>query len=511
MNLFAQAQYCGKLALRSLFLPFATMTLILGISGCGPHPSGSSAFSGNTKVDLLDSEFIRGIVFQKHLRPMIKVVDSSGKPIGGAQILIGMAPHSPMADNVVVTGSDGAALAPETWTGQEAVTVDARGYVRATYLGQAPKNLSIALKKAAFAADFELRGETLKHPIVDFDTFADFGLILKALTRETLFNLQIESIISPKTDPMTVLGQTLQMPSNLTLPTQREKYVVPITLSKPKYRFYFDQPGPQLMMAAKGRFPLKTVVDQVRAGVPTYKLINYFSFLGGSIKNVDINGAQSNVNFDVSEITYSEKNAVHFIAPDEGKTLLVSRLGQWNAQQFFPADLKLVEKTGSVILNRWSNKKNVILGALKNADEFRLSKPGADRLSAAIVDDSVSPNFEFLPLLENPLPHSLQSMTLPEVSFPYRPDRVMVYASVGKVVITKDQNNQEERTYYKEWEVFSDDLIERIQLPDWKPMTKDGTYRWEAIYAIGRNGTSLTSLDTSMDNISHVTRSSVDF
>ena len=43
-------------------------------------------------------------------------------------------------------------------------------------------------------------------------------------------------------DEIRVAGQKLGVPSNISLPKQKESYIITITIDKPIYRMYFNRP-----------------------------------------------------------------------------------------------------------------------------------------------------------------------------------------------------------------------------------------------------------------------------
>ncbi len=484
----------------------AIFALVAALMGCSPNSQHHELLKANSEAGLFGESGLQPKLLQK-----ISVLTAEGQPLAGAEILIGSGVNDPFVGNVLTTDQAGEVVLPTEWTNEQPVTIDAPSYLRVTFLHRAPQSFVHRMKKIEFEGKHELKGKTLNHIVRDFDGFADFGLIFKALRKEDLFNLQMTSIMSPETDTITIAGFQVELPSNLTLPRQKERYLlIPVTLNKPDFRFYFERPGDYLLMGAKGRFPFTDVVKQMQSGGPMHKLLNKFEFLGGAVKTVNILGPSAVVDFDVAQMTFSQSNLVRFPAPGAGRSILGGRLMEWSEGLFLPTDLKLVEAAGEVKLLRGPDRPHHLVGILKNDNEFEEKDGNIDRLSAALVPDTTMPDFAFLSLLDNPVGSDLTAMKLPAVTIPFTPAELIVYASVGKVIETLTESNEIFKTYLKAWEVYSPRMETEIVLPNWKPMTKDGLYRWEAMYAVAREA-SLTRVRGSLENMSHVTRSSVDF
>ncbi len=499
----------GLSSLMGLLLASGLMTMGL-LVGCSPNSPNTGSRDMKPQWGQPDELFSALNPTDRALQK-ISVVGSDGLPLTGAEILIGSDVNDPFVGNLLTTDALGATALPAGWTSAQPVTIDAPGYVRVTFLNLTPQGFSHKMKRVEFAPTHKLKGHTLNHVMRDFDGKADFGLIFKALSKEDLFNLQLSSVISPETDKISIAGFDVEMPSNLTLPRQKERYIlIPITLDKPEFRFYFDQPGNYLLMGAKGRFPFTEVVNQMQSGKEMHKLINKFEFMGGSVKSVNVSGPETTFDFDVAEINFTQTDTVKFPAPGTGRSILGGRLMEWSPNQFLPTDIKLIEAAGDVSLHRGPNRPHHLVGVLKNSNEFEEQNPGVDRLSASLVDDTTTPDFKFLSLLDNPIATDLQSVKMPNVTIPFTPAELIVYASVGKVIETETEANVVVKTYLKSWEVYSTEMISEIKLPRWKPLTKEGLSRWEAMYAVSREA-SLTTSHRSLDNMTHVTRSSVDF
>ena len=187
------------------------LCLVLSLSGCGDDEGDKPKKFGNEKPNQQD-------ITPNHLR----LLAPDGSPIVGAQYLIGSAQNTPFPGNFGVTNEKGEFSIPEAWVVPEMVTVDAPGYLRATYMGLEPRARDIRMTKK-FLASSELRGRTTGHTVRDRDNIIDYALVMGAMSRQDLLNFQIQKVMSPLNDKITVVGQDVEIPSNISLPRQTER------------------------------------------------------------------------------------------------------------------------------------------------------------------------------------------------------------------------------------------------------------------------------------------------
>ena len=249
---------------------------LLSAAGCSPDKNNTQ---NQDIVRFLWTESITG-------QAQIKVLNSFGEPIAKARVLIGQAENSPFRGNFLETDQAGTAIIPKEWKNPTSVTVDADGYIRQTLLNQKPGNITLKLNTRYLKQKAELKGQVTQLPVADGDKLIDFGLVMPALSKADILNFDLDQVISPYTDILTVAGQDAPLPSNVSLPKQKEKYFFNLTVEKPIYRIMAPTLGPKRFYAARGRFPFKPVVDELRAGKPFYELLNYFTLFGGGVRDI---------------------------------------------------------------------------------------------------------------------------------------------------------------------------------------------------------------------------------
>lgn len=235
-----------------------------------------------------DSEGLAGLFWQQSAN-VISVRTFDDQPIKNAQILIGDALNSPFSGNFLTTDANGQVEIPAGWNTGMAVTVQAPGFIRSTYMNQEPGALTFKLRPSVTTTQYEVKGVTSGLPVQDKDGYVDFGLVMPAFSKMALLSFDINNVISPQSDRIEAMGQDIDVPANISLPRQSEKYALfTITLDKPNYRIYYGNTGVNRVFAARGRFPFKSTVDALRGGAEFYELINSFTISGGAVRSSEV-------------------------------------------------------------------------------------------------------------------------------------------------------------------------------------------------------------------------------
>lgn len=439
----------------------------------------------------------------------ITVLGESGQPLAGAKILIGSGLNEPFAGNFLTTDAKGQIMRPNAWTSAQAITVQAGGHVRVTHFGRSPGGATFRLRAQSKVPTLEISGITTGHTVRDGDGQVDFGLVMSALTRNDILAFDLTKVISNRFDTLSIMGQRLDIPSNIALPRQRENYILPIRLEKPVYRLSFAEQKVERVFAAQGRFPLKAVVDELRRGTPFHELINQFSLIGGVVRDIQIrNGGR--IDLPVNETTFSTRRELR--APALGAqevmvSLSVADLNGW----LVPTDVKRLSSNETRALGVMNGATNLALGVLKNVSEFE--GPSVDRVSATILPFTNGLRPDFLPLIRDP-----EVISDSEIRFD-RPGQapsqvnqlgtVAIYSEVKEIPIG---NGSSLPHLARLWEVYAPAWVDRMNLPVWpegtpKPLKK----RWEVAY-IGSQTKQTAELGQNLiDAATHVTHSSKDF
>lgn len=448
----------------------------------------------------------------KSANTSLKVLDIYGKPVANAQILIGTGVDQPFAENFIATDANGAFTAPAGWTTPQAVTVNAAGYVRATYFEQLPGTQTYVLRPLVAAQNIKLTGTTTGFKPVDRDGIVDFGIVIPSLTKSTLFNFDMSSFISPETDTISIIGRSINIPKNITLPQQKESYFFPIELNKPAYSLNFRTPGERMIYVARGTFPLDDVVNEVRNGKEFYELTNYLSIKGGGLRKLDLQ-KDTELGLPVNELNYTGSRQVTGPGFKNDEVVFAAALAEWKGW-FYPTDVKMLDANKARTLTIATGGSPSLISILKRKDEMSLTQ-NTDRLSAhfAAFDNSITPNF--LPLMEKPVVKDAFGFNVATVAKPahiFEGAQFAVLSKVTQIQVAGKNLDVLENI----WEVYSPKWMATTQIPQWPGETAPtgGRMRWEVTLTGLPSENSTQNVDLGpkwLDAASHATRASQDF
>ncbi|MGZ3744639.1 MAG: hypothetical protein ACXWRA_12620, partial [Pseudobdellovibrionaceae bacterium] len=471
----------------------AAALISINLAGCTPDHSGT--FQSEKPVGIMEATQPHGL----------NIVGEDLQPLAGAKILIGQELNNPFLNNYLVADSAGYVELPAAWKEALAVTIEAPNYLRATYFAQSPENHTYRLRKKHSTAitQYELKGETTGHNIVDRDGLIDFSLVIPAMTRNDFLSFNIGSVISPQSDKISVLGQEASIPSNVALPKQRENYILPVVFDKPMYRIYFAEGGPQKVFAARGRFPFKKVVDKLRNNAPFYELVNDFTIFGGGVKDLNLTTPSTDSKLSVNDLDF--KNKVNVTAPliEQDETLMVVGVAHM-AEYMIPTDVKLIKSGENLDLSTLDTKGSVF-SLLKKTKDIVSDDPNADRLSAVLMPAIMGASPKFLPILEDPRLASNGDLLVPPMTSVPGVNAVATYSVLSQVQESL-QGNEKVRVSNSYWETYAPKWLEVINLPQWPEGNHlPGKKHWE-INLIGSLTVSQVDLGPAMiNNATHVT------
>lgn len=440
--------------------------LLITVVGCVQNESGTQNLppAGSYALDR------RPIAEIKEMN-LITVSDLNGFPLQGAKVLIGNRLGQPFINNMLQTDENGQTAPPGDWNGPANVTVSYPGYLRVTYLNMPPQSLNFKLRPLEKAGRIELSGTTSGFGNLERNNIADFGIVVPSLTKRDLFAFSLDKIISPEMDLIEIAGMEAKIPSNLTLPRQKETYIVPITLQKEKYRLNFTEPGLKKIYAMHGRFPFKQVVDQIRQKVPFQTLVNYFDFQSGTLRDVDLVGP-TNLNLPVNEVYFNSFNSVR---PPEGlgsaTTMLAISLFQEQGY-LYPTDIHKVESPQAFMLNGLGKSNRLLLSMILPTEDFNATTEHSERTSAELVPHTPNHTPTFLGLLNSP---QIQADGW-SIGLPTNPSEITPLTTYA--VLSKTLQQGKHKVIVREWEFYTDAWTDHLQIPEW-PAT-DSPEFWES-------------------------------
>lgn len=409
---------------------------------------------------------------------VITVVDFNDNPIAGAQVLIGESINAPFENNLVKTDDRGQFVIPAQWDKALTVTIDAPGYVRASFFEQPAQSQVFRLHKTQIKMKYELSGVTTGHNVVNHDGFVNVGLLIPALTRKELFNFDINNIMSAQLDDMSVMGQNVKVPSNVTIPRQSESYYLPITLEKPRFHINFPEAGNKRLFAASAKFPFSEVIDGLRGGRRMTDMINYFKFVSGSIIDVHLTSEKTEVKAPVNSFVFQKQKTIRAPILGNDEEFIAVAVSDVDGYML-PSDIKQVASNTNVELavipKRDANLVAVLKSKLDGHPKTKTTSKGQFSVSMLHLDDGVTP--DFLPLIDAPKVISLDEIELPKVNA--RPEIVPL---VSVLVLTgiqgKTQGQKEIAAPQAAWEVYVPGWATHVKLPNWPLSIPQTKKRW---------------------------------
>lgn len=460
----------------------------------------------------------------------LTVKNEANQPVAGASILIGQEPNAPFQGNVLTTDAQGQAALPDGWTTALPVTVISAGYITSTTPNVQPTTQTLQLTHQESGQSLEVKGTTENFGRLVTDGKVDFGMIIPSLSRDQMLSFDISTIISPRNDTISIIGNEVKIPTNISLPDQSETYIFPIRLNKPDYRLYLREPGAYQLGVTHGQFPLQRVVSDIRAGKSFLEVVNYFDFKEMGVKDVIVNGDMSGVNLPVNQTPFDKTFTVKAPAFASGLVMMSLGLIEQN-DHFLPSDVKRLTPNQS--MNLKTNKtvghpyalsllmedKNgsftTLTQTLKTFFEPLMPLPTGPFVKAGVqnfsklsfalqpADNGATPTF--LPLIEKPSLNG-QTMTLDVPQLPADLQPLAMYVILSEIETTSDGSVKVERRT-RLWEITSPTWLAQIELPKIDIERRaDRQYRWEVLFLAHPS----SSLELDLKSVTHVTRNTLD-
>lgn len=480
----------------------------------------------------------------------LHVLSENRVPIANAEVMIGTAVNSPVANNVLTTDQNGYVEIPADWKTALPVTITAPQFIKTTFVSIEPTDAELQLHLEDPPTMVTIAGETTGFGPLVKDGQVDFGLVFPAMAKRRLMQFNVGELISSEFDTIKVITEQVQLPSNVTLPTQKESYILPITLSKPAYRMQVRPNEDHSMSAIHGQFPLKKVVDAMRAGKGFLDVVNDFKFFGGGQTDVAATSTDvANTNIPVNQFLFGSK--VSFTAPTfaADQVLFAVALVEQNGL-YIPSDVKRMQpgevrdlqvptQAGQNYIASIIMPPPVMVNLGPSiGDQLRLAHPttpaqylalfqkifrqwmearrqraalvpAATGISLAITDASATVAPEHIAITAQPQVQGARLVLAPPAVIA-DVTAVATYVTLAQIETkTVGRMRSEKRTRIMEF--FAPGWVNGIDLPDLTSVLQPGkTYRWEVMY-LGRDGHITPSHgEYFLDEITHVSRNSVD-
>ncbi len=348
------------------------------------------------------------------------------------------------------------------------------------------------------------------------DGFVDFGLVLPSITKKDLISFDLNNFISPKSDVLRIVGQEFEVPSNLSLPKQKESYIISVRINKPNFTAYVNEHDVYNMNVLHGRFEVKPVVDKIRKDKPIFDLLNDFNFLGGGQLQIDSRD-KSTIDIDVNN--YSLVGKANVTAPEyNGNEFTIFSMPLESVDGLLhPTDLKYVNSnnTQTITINTNGNPSytlNVLTNKVQKvkAPNSSSNARGSRGSRTQSDDDLYRADFSrmtmnLLPTTENSTPVFLDIPAVPSVSEdglmmtlvpPQMVEGITPLATVIELVQSELFKNGVLVSEHKEvlWSQTLDNWVTDVELEGIDFERVEGaTYRYEVSFVAADDSTVMSS------------------
>lgn len=441
----------------------------------------------------------------------IKIVDQFFLPVPQALILIGTEQDDPFKDNLFLADSFGEIHTPETWVQATPITVDARGFVRQTLLGQSPSDMLIQLHPLENNPQLYVSGTITDLPVVNKDKLVDFSVVLTTFSQNDFIHINQNQFISPYADNMSLLGKVAPVFSNVSLPEQKENYGLPLTLSKPIYTTFFPTTGEKKLVSMSGQFPFKQVADSLKNDKTFFDVINDFEI--HSLGRLDLQFIQntSGVDFSGAMLFLNDKALIKAPAIQNQEQALILPMNPVG-NYFLPSGIKKLNSSETAQFNTLNSSSLRILIMIKKTDDFKVANDQI-RVSALFLEPLDQNSSIYLPLIEDPVPVSTYPISFKTAPFSapqglYPSGTMMVLSTVNETVY----NKQIVKINQPQWEIYSLNWEHQVQLPKWPldvTSPSSVTQTFEITYFAQGQPLQDFNLKNRLDQATHLTKSAV--
>lgn len=251
----------------------------------------------------------------------------------------------------------------------------------------------------------ELSGHTSGYGNLRTDGTADFGLVLKNFSKADLFQIELDDLMSTSIDSINVFGMSLDLPSNVALPDQRERYILSIRLNKPQYRVSFEEGQNTSVILLHGQFPFTKVIDGFRNDVSLLQLAGDFNILSYTEAQgplaVSGQGLQKDLVAGQNLLTETHSVSAPQQIPASYNFVAVSLLKSSMAQGYFPTDIKVIPARRSADIKIERQSPALFTGLFHN-DFASNSSQGLNKFKMSLqLHNSLNQNTKLLDFVED--------------------------------------------------------------------------------------------------------------
>jgi hypothetical protein len=451
----------------------------------------------------------------------LTVVDTEGRPIANAKVMIGLRPGLPFAANVIETDAAGHVGQPASWIDAQPITIEAPGYVRATYFSQMPRDAIFKIRHAHAPKPLQLQGVTTGFGTLVRNGTLDVSLVFPAVPVSQASSLELTQLIGTGVDKISVYGETINLPANLSIPLQSESVyvVVPVTLDKPTYRTFVPFAGTYRFAAVHARFDFKRTIEDFQAGKSFFDVINRIDFQSYTTRDFDMRLPAQSASLPLGENGLAASVPVRAAGLPGGYAMLATTLAYRNGLCTVTDVKRLLEGESRTLKASNGAVETLLVRTLKKYDSTRVDFSGADYEEASVIMTPASHpmSSSFLPLLA---PIRTQGRTLVAIppTLPAGVDAGLTQVTLSKVDVANDGDLKlVEKSPL--WDLYAAGFAASMELPATsnEVWALPGRYRWELRYGGTEGSHAVPIVDANrlspdaIGEMSHVVKTAVDF
>lgn len=405
---------------------------------------------------------------------------------------------------------------PREWTSNETVTIEAPGYIRATYFGKKPEAYVFKLRRSVEKVSPQLRGQTTGFGRLTGNGVLDVSLVYPAIPRSRAASLELTQLIGTGVDKVKVYGEELELPANLSVPAQTETYfmIVPVSLDKPSYTVTVPSLGGYRFAAVHAQFDFKKTIDDLRDGKSFFDLINRLQFRSFTTRNYTIRQGTQTSNFPLGENVLKASVPVHAAGLPRGYAMVATSLVEENGLCVVTDVKRLLEgEKRSLMASAKANASLVLVRTLKKYDAKRTDFSGSDyeEMSAIVGPSLQTSSAPFLPILK-PIVSVGRSIKFTPPMVGANLSAGLTYVTLSKVEVIGSSGLWLVR---KEpmWDLYQEGFAPEMVLPSFgnDPWASKGRYRWELTYGASSSSVAVSLNPEVLGPMTHVSKTAVDF
>lgn len=347
-------------------------------------------------------------------------------------------------------------------------------------------------------------GEAIDFGRLMRDGRVDFALVTPSMTRLDLLNFDLSALISPEFDRITVAGQSIDLPSNISLPEQTENYsIITIRLNKPEFRTFVKEPGTYTFSALRGQFPVKQVIDELRSNKSVFDIMNHFNFLGSGQVEAKVTSSMDGQNISVNQYRFDQADVtVKGPSLEKGHMAFSLSLSEVNGK-LSPVDLKRL-RPGLPQRLKVSPLGNPFVLSAMVEEGTQGEMPEFDKLSLTLLPNSYSEQPDFLAYTQTPQ-HAGEVLNVYPPNLTSHQDAIAIYVSFSEIrKVTSGSVDTEEKTIL--WENWTSGFSNSISTASLSYTKRpDRTYRFEVLY-LAKDVRVPTSGTEAVDQVTHIAR-----